>query len=859
MASAAAPCTYAPRERPPVSEDCAMTTEFPSSPALPSILQSLRDHVAKGALSMIDWANHKPANRGQKPKIGGHQASSMSSVDLLCALYLHALKPGDRLAVKPHAAPVLYALMHLLGQLPRSAMYELREFKGPQPYPTELKNPGFVDYTTSSEALGVACTIYDAYGAKHHDRALAKPLSRAPVAATYWAHCGDGELTEGQIDESLYDAGRWRLDNLVWIVDLNRQSLDRVMDDSGHLHDWARRKFEGQGWQVLEARWGSRAEALFDRPGGDALKRYLEGLDDALFQPLLIAREAQLHAVLRGDTQSPSIADRGTQYLLDLYRERVLIDAETRAGLQRLVADLPEPAPDVREGPLSQGIRHLGGHDLALLCDRFAEARRADRPVCLIAHTVKGYETSAAAHPENHGGLLPSDEVAAWGLDRGLPPDDLFPVPTDAPSTALLKSRAEALFPDALHAYAAPPIDVRTALADVPFRGRSVVSSGEAFQSVNLALLKSDLAPYLQFGAPDVGQTTHLGVVIKQTGVFAPRDLPDALAFMRESNGLAFDWRPEATGQFHAFGIAEGNAMLWAYAFGRRKKLIEGKVPLLPVVTVYDKFFERGFNQLDYAVYSNARFIAVGTPSGTGLSRETATHQSLQTLRMMMDLPGILAYEPAFAADLHAIYLHALTRLWDPDGEAFYLRLTTQPLEQPATLPPDHAERAVRGAYWLIGDDERDGLDQVRFVASGRKLKEVREAAALLHAEGIGSRILNVTSYEALWRDWDAFANSPDAWDAPEKSYYLHDLFAEDDLNLPLIIVGDHVPSVAEWLPSALQRIRGHRFLGPRRNGEAGALTDIDRLHGMATSDIVHAARQEVAWRRRHGLGAPAR
>ncbi|MDP6945269.1 MAG: pyruvate dehydrogenase, partial [Myxococcota bacterium] len=183
--------------------------------------QVVRDHVAKGALSMIDWANHKPANRGQKPKVGGHQASSMSSVDLLCALYLGCRRPQDRVAVKPHAAPIIYSLMHLLGVLPREAMGELREKGGPQPYPTKLKNPRFVDYTTSSEALGVCATIYDAYGAVHHNRALAPSQGLAPVDSLYWAHCGDGELTEGQIDESLYDAGRWQLDNLIWIVDLN--------------------------------------------------------------------------------------------------------------------------------------------------------------------------------------------------------------------------------------------------------------------------------------------------------------------------------------------------------------------------------------------------------------------------------------------------------------------------------------------------------------------------------------------------------------------------------------------------------------------------------------------------------------
>lgn len=799
------------------------------------LMQVVRDMVAKGALSMVDEANHKPENRGAKPKVGGHQASSMSSVDLLMALYLHALRPGDRLAVKPHAAPVLYALMHAMGLLPRADMSRLREYKGPQPYPTELKNPRFVDYTTSSEGLGVACTIYDAYGAKHFDRALAQTLGKPQVTATYWAHCGDGELTEGQIDESLYDAGRWQLDNLVWIVDLNRQSLDRVMDDSGQLARWVRGKFESQGWDVVELRWGSRAEALFQRSGGAELKAWLEGLDDALSHPLLLLGEANLKLLLTGDAApTPTLAQ-----LFTLLRGTMAPEAVAP------IADLARHTSD-----LARAIGHLGGHDLALLAKTYDDARKATRPLCIIAHTVKGYETTGAAHPENHGGLLPTAEVQAWGRDRGLP-DEPYPVPPPgSEAAAFLRERCAALFDEVAHRHLPAPVDAGPELAKIAFRPRSIVSTGEAFQSLNLSLMKTALGPYLQFGAPDVGQTTHLGPIIKQTGVFAPRDLPDVYGFMRESGALSFDWRPSKTGQFHAFGIAEGNAMLWAYAFGRKKKAVEGKVPLLPIVTVYDKFFERGFNQLDYAVYSNARFIAVGTPSGTGLSRETATHQSIQTLRMMMDLPGILSYEPAFAADLHAIYLHALGQLWAPTGEAVYLRLTTVPLDQPAVLPADHAEAAVRGAYWLLGEDVREGAETVLLVASGRKLKDVREAAKLLHAEGIGSRILNVTSYEALWRDWDAYANDAEAWQDEARSYYLHDLFDEASLNAPLVIVGDHVPSVAEWLPTALMRVRGHRFLGPRRNGEAGDLASIDHLHGMAVEDIVRVAKEELAWRR---------
>ena len=827
--------------------------ELPNVDAL-ATYEVVRDHVAKGALSMIDWANNKPENRGQTPKVGGHQASCMSAVDILCAWYLHALSPGDRVAVKPHAAPVLYSLMHLMGHLDAPAMRRLRELGGPQPYPTELKAPLYVDYTTSSEALGVCATIYDAYGACRQNRAAAG-IGWPRVDATYWAHCGDGELTEGQIDESLYDAGRWGLDNLVWLVDLNRQSLDRVMDDSGRLEAWVEAKFRGQGWEVTQLRWGARAEALFGRDGGAELRALLEVMDDSHFHPLLMLDGAAIRQVLTGSRDVAASASE-LEPLLAWYEATLEVSAERRAGIVRCLGGLDDAT-------LAAGIGHLGGHDIGALLRASRQAlETTGRPVVIIAHTVKGYETSAAAHPENHGAVLPASEVAGWGGARGLPPGVPFPCPEPGSAAAeVIRRRSQTLFGQGHERAPVPLPQLRQHLETVGYSTRRNTSTGAAFQSLNLGLLRSEIAPYVQFAAPDVGQTTHLGPVIKRTGVFAPRDSPDAYGWLRESRRLAFDWRPSATGQFHALGIAEGNALLWAYAFGRHKKVIEGCTPLLPVVTVYDKFFERGFNQLDYAVYSNARFIAVGVPSGTGLSRETATHQSLQTLRMVMDLPGIVAYEPAFGADVHAIYRHALGQLWDPDGEAVYLRLTTVPLAQPDELPEDHEAQAIAGGYWLVGDDDRaprPGKARVLFVASGRKLAEARAAAAQILAEdGVGSRILNVTSYEVLWREWDAYASDPDAWDDPGRSYRLHELFADQDVNAPLLIIGDHVPSVVEWLPGALQRMRSYRFLGPRRNGEAGALADVDRLHAMAAGDLVTAARREIAWRRHEGLDTP--
>jgi pyruvate dehydrogenase E1 component len=806
-----------------------------------ALYESIRNHAAFCAVSMIDWANHKPANRGQKPKIGGHQASSLSSADLLCAIYLHLKRPQDRVAVKPHAAPLLYSLGYLMGLVPEEQMGRLREMGGPQPYPTKTKDPVLVDYTTSSEALGVCATIYDAYGARYQSDNAAR-LGGRPVDSVYYAHCGDGELTEGQIDESLYDAGRWGLDNLVWIVDLNRQSLDRVMDDSGRLEEWAAAKFLTNGWHVIRLRWGSRLEELFDKgPEGAELRRRMDSLSDAQYQSLILSEPPVARRLLAGQTGAERPEVRALE---ELFAAEASLGADEARGVEQALAAVPDDE-------LLRTLSHTGGHDIGRLILAFEEALAVEgRPVCIVAHTVKGHGSALAAHPENHGALMSEGQVQELRRVLGVG-EGRFPRPASGSrEAALLQQRASECFDLSLDHVPAP---VSVDLRRISSGARQRESTGEAFQSLNLHLMRSPAGPYLAFGAPDVGQTTHLGPVIRQTGVYSPAPRADYFAFLRSRS--AFAWRSEASGQFHSLGIAEGNAMLWAYAFGRRKRQAEGKVPLLTVVTVYDKFFERALNQLDYAVYSDARFVAVGVPSGTGLSRETGTHQSVFTPRIVMDLPGIVGYEPAFAEDVRAIYLWALSQLWDEAGEAVYLRLSTQPFEQPPPQP-DAAEGAVKGAYWVRraeGADPQQNL--VHIFATGRKVPQALEAAERLEALGIGASVLNVTSYERLWREWDAYRSDPSRWEDPSATYRLAELVPDAELNVPLLIVGDFAPSVCEWVPAALGRLGDHRFLGPRSNSQAGDLESVDRYHGMSVEDIVSAAEAELRWRRRVVLG----
>ena len=103
---------------------------------------------------------------------------------------------------------------------------------------------------------------------------------------------------------------------------------------------------------------------------------------------------------------------------------------------------------------------------------------------------------------------------------------------------------------------------------------------------------------------------------------------------------------------------------------------------MLPIGTVYDPFVLRGLDALVYGLYSGARFIVVGTPSGISLAPEGGAHQSSVTPSVGLELPGVDAAEPAYATALDWLLCDGLERLSQPDGNSLYLRLSTRPIDQ---------------------------------------------------------------------------------------------------------------------------------------------------------------------------------
>ena len=180
---------------------------------------------------MIHHANHlRPKTDGIK--VGGHQASSASMVSIMTALYFSALRPEDRVAVKPHASPVFHAIQYLMGNVDRAQIENFRGQGGVQSYPSRTKDVDDVDFSTGSVGLGVAIT---SFASLVQDYIATKEWGADVACGRMVALVGDAELDDGNIYEALQEGWKNDLRNCWWVIDYNRQSLDGIVRE-GYSH-----------------------------------------------------------------------------------------------------------------------------------------------------------------------------------------------------------------------------------------------------------------------------------------------------------------------------------------------------------------------------------------------------------------------------------------------------------------------------------------------------------------------------------------------------------------------------------------------------------------------------------------------
>ena len=201
----------------------------------------------------------------------------------MAALYFHALGPNDRVAVKPHAGPVLHAIHYLLGSQSREQLENFRGFGGMQSYPSRTKDKIPVDFSTGSVGLGVAIT---AFASLVQDYLTAHGMMDEDDRGRFVALIGDAELDEGNIYECLIEGYKHDIRNCWWIVDYNRQSLDATSAD--RMFERFDEIFRSCGWRTVELRYGKKLAAALAQASGDC-KSWLDELPNADLRALALS------------------------------------------------------------------------------------------------------------------------------------------------------------------------------------------------------------------------------------------------------------------------------------------------------------------------------------------------------------------------------------------------------------------------------------------------------------------------------------------------------------------------------------------------------------------------------------------
>jgi pyruvate dehydrogenase E1 component len=784
---------------------------MPLTPDEHENLLKIQERALWLAVRMIDYANHDRPNIDGL-KVGGHQASSASMVSILTALYFHHISAEDRISIKPHASPVYHVMQYLLGNLDKRYLTELRAAGGLQSYPSRTKDPETIDFSTGSVGLGATAPLFAAVTRRYVDAHFGKrPESR------FIAIIGDAELDEGNIWEAVADEATKGLGNVMWVVDFNRQSLDRVIPGI-RIAQW-RSQFEAAGWHVHEVKYGSRLREIFKKDGSEIFKNWFDEIPNEQYQSLFMVERSTVRSLF--------------------------LDGAP-AGVEEFLADFSDES-------LFETLTDLGGHNLETLIEGFGECDRVmDRPSVVFAYTVKGWGLPMAGDPRNHSAQMTMAQISHMRTQNTLDIEnewDRFGIDTQVGK--FCASRSLILKRESVNSR---PLEISFPLSS-GLKTTGIMSTQEIFGRVITEISRNDaIRKLLVTTAPDVATSTNLSGFINKTGIFSPTSLP------RWSEDLILKWIEGPTGQHIELGISEMNLFMLLGMLGLSHDHSDQR--LIPIGTVYDPFVVRGLDSFLYSVYSGAKFIVAGTPSGITLSPEGGAHQSTITPSIGMELPGVVLIEPAFAQSLDWLLCDAMAHVAGlredttpdlrPSELAFYFRLTTRQIDQ---TPFDQARerlgdavlrsQVLAGGYRLI--DGRQGQARlsdnvvaptVYLVATGAVMPEVLVAAKELASEGIIAHVIDVTSPGRLYASWQrTLKQGIRTARTPSFPGSLRPLFDE---RAPVVSIHDGASHAMAWFGSALGMPQV--AMGVDSFGQSGSIQDLYKAHDLDSGSIINGA-----------------
>ncbi|MES0491865.1 MAG: pyruvate dehydrogenase (acetyl-transferring), homodimeric type [Leptospirales bacterium] len=698
-----------------------------SQPAYPgdrALERRLKSIIRWNAMAMVVRANNL------HPGLGGHISTYASAATLYETGFQHFFRApskdftGDLVYFQGHASPGIYSRAFLEGRFSQENLEnfrrELASAGGLSSYPHPALMQNFWQYPTVSMGLGPLFAIYQARFWRYLENRKIKTKDSSKI----WAFLGDGETDEVESLGALLAASRHNLDNLIFVVNCNLQRLDGPVRGNGKIIQELESAFSGAGWKVIKVIWGSDWDELIDADHNFILQNKME-------------------STLDGDYQKYSV--ESGSYI----REHFF---SPEPFLQELVS-----------GRSDDQLRKLnrGGHDPVKVYTAYREAAASDRPVVILAKTVKGYgmgESGEGMNITHQQKKLNNEELKKFRTRFDIPLTDkeiidtpFYKPPEDSLEMQYLFERRKSLggFLPQRKNYSPGFTQPDPDLFEEFYKGsdgREVSTTMAYVRLLSKLISDKKIGKYIVPIIPDEARTFGIDALFRSIGIYSP----EKQKYEPVDSGNLMYYRESPQGQILEEGINEAGAMSTFIAAGTAHSLLQKN--LIPFYTYYSMFGAQRVGDLVWAAAdSGTRGFLIGATSGrTTLNGEGLQHQDGHSHLLFSVVPHCVCYDPAFAYEISVIVKEGIRRMFEQkENVMYYLTVTNENYVMPE-MPKGVEDGILQGIY-KFQTSTLENEYKAHLIGSGSILKESIRAANVLEEEyNIACDIWSATSYTQL-------------------------------------------------------------------------------------------------------------
>lgn len=790
--------------------------EQPEYPGDLKLERVIRNTMRWNAAAMVLRAN-------KHTNVGGHIASFTSAAILYEVGQNHFWRGhdghlGDMIFFQGHCAPGMYARAYLEGRLTEEQLDNFRQEidgKGIPSYPHPWLMPDFWQFPTVSMGLGPMMAIYQARFMKYMEsRGLLEKSDRK-----IWCFCGDGEMDEPESRGSLSLAAHEKLDNLIFVINCNSQRLDGPVRGNGKIIQELEAEFKGCGWEVIKVVWGSGWDQLFARDKDGLLRKRMD-------------------ECLDGDMQT--FRSKDGSYIMEHFFNS---------------PELRELAGDMTDEDI-WALRR-GGHDPVKVFAAYQKAIQSDRPVVILAQTIKGYGMGSAGEGQNiahqakkmnteqlkhyrdHFGLVISEEDVAnvnyVKFEPGSPEYEYIQKHRQALHGYLPHRRTD------FKRLEVPELSAFESVLKGSGEGREISTTMAFVRVLNTLLKDKNIGQYIVPIVPDESRTFGMEGMFRQYSIWNQK----GQQYTPQDQGQLMYYKEDASGQIIQEGINEAGGICDFIAAGTAHCLHDR--PMIPFFIYYSMFGFQRFGDFAWAAGDQRvrGFLLGGTAGRTTLNGEGLQHEDGHSMIQAALVPNCIPYDPSFGYEVAVIVQDGLRRMYQENEDVYYyITLMNENYPQPA-LPEGVEAQILKGMYCLQSA-EKPQKAHVQLMGAGTILNEVIEAEKLLKDWGVSADVWSCPSFPLLVRDGMETEryNRLHPTEAEKLPFIAQQLANHQG---PIVVSTDYIRAVPEQVRAYLPKGRNMTVLGTDGFGRSDTRANLRRFFEVDRYHVVIAALKSLA------------